>query len=310
MNVNEYLSKIGHPDPDALYPVLPSVSAARAWKRHPILFRLPADWIEALKNIEIHLAPTEYQQPFPNIMVVFPDGECVLASVLEFPAGRGLKLMYSYGVRPQTGGRAPSTLGFEMRLDKPGTMLDGTQVEEIEEVVRSSENLSKREADRVEFLARIVINACLLLSNHPLYRKHTEREQELIRIRKKGRREQKIEAEKKLKLMPQVIDFRVQPQVYNSYGTDTGTTKCPHWRKGYHRMQAYGPAWSLRRRIFVRPVLIHSDWLDGDDGNTVVYRGKGPGPDFPGAAGYAPEGVKPHIPYSEQPPDVWPAPPQ
>lgn len=40
-------------------------------------------------------------------------------------------------------------------------------------------------------------------------------------------------------------------------------TRAPHWRRGHFRAQACGPARSLRKLIFVAPILIHADRLGG-----------------------------------------------
>lgn len=46
----------------------------------------------------------------------------------------------------------------------------------------------------------------------------------------------------------------------------------PHWRRGHFRMQAFGPGMQERRLIFVAPVLIHADQLQGDAPTPKPYR--------------------------------------
>jgi hypothetical protein len=38
----------------------------------------------------------------------------------------------------------------------------------------------------------------------------------------------------------------------------------PHWRRGRFSLQAFGPGMQERRLIFVAPVLIHADQLQGE----------------------------------------------
>lgn len=46
----------------------------------------------------------------------------------------------------------------------------------------------------------------------------------------------------------------------------------PHWRRGHFRLQAFGPGMRERRLIFVAPVLIHADQLQGDAPVPKPYR--------------------------------------
>lgn len=46
----------------------------------------------------------------------------------------------------------------------------------------------------------------------------------------------------------------------------------PHWRRGHFRMQAYGTGKQQRKLIFIAPVLIHADQLQGDVPVPKAYR--------------------------------------
>jgi hypothetical protein len=39
----------------------------------------------------------------------------------------------------------------------------------------------------------------------------------------------------------------------------TGLSRRIHWRRGHWRMQPYGPESALRRRIWIKPMLVGSD---------------------------------------------------
>ncbi len=51
-----------------------------------------------------------------------------------------------------------------------------------------------------------------------------------------------------------------------------GASVAPHWRRGHFRMQPHGPGWQERKLIFVAPVLIHADQMQGELPAPKVYR--------------------------------------
>lgn len=46
----------------------------------------------------------------------------------------------------------------------------------------------------------------------------------------------------------------------------------PHWRRGHFRMQPFGIGNQLRKLIFVAPVLVHAEQLQGDVPAPKSYR--------------------------------------
>jgi len=46
----------------------------------------------------------------------------------------------------------------------------------------------------------------------------------------------------------------------------------PHWRRGHFRMQPFGIGNQQRKLIFVAPVLIHADQLQGELPAPKPYR--------------------------------------
>jgi hypothetical protein len=55
----------------------------------------------------------------------------------------------------------------------------------------------------------------------------------------------------------------------------TGATVRPHWRRGHHRRQPYGPQASLRKVIFIKPVLVKRVSFIGDVADTsVTYKAR------------------------------------
>lgn len=52
----------------------------------------------------------------------------------------------------------------------------------------------------------------------------------------------------------------------------TGAGVAPHWRRGHFRMQAHGAGNQQRKLIFVAPVLIHAEQLQGEVPAPRSYR--------------------------------------
>ena len=52
----------------------------------------------------------------------------------------------------------------------------------------------------------------------------------------------------------------------------TGSGVTPHWRRGHFRMQPFGIGNQQRKLIFVAPVLVHAEQLQGDVPAPKSYR--------------------------------------
>lgn len=50
-----------------------------------------------------------------------------------------------------------------------------------------------------------------------------------------------------------------------------GGAIAPHWRRGHFRLQPYGAGNQQRKLIFVAPVLIHADQLQGEVPGPKAY---------------------------------------
>lgn len=53
---------------------------------------------------------------------------------------------------------------------------------------------------------------------------------------------------------------------------EAGSGVAPHWRRGHFRLQAHGAGNQLRKLIFVAPVLVHADQLQGEAPAPKPYR--------------------------------------
>ena len=298
MNANDYLSRVGLGNPEQMsspgYPpgMIPVVGA-KQWLRRPVIYKLPANWVETLQQTDVNVPPDQYNQSYPSIMIQHPDGELTLASVVDFfsptrrnPNGeqaRYLELSHSYGLQsvPLPKGAQGkyshmwTRLGLTVRLDQAGWLESlNRDAKTIEESVRETERLTNKEIDDTRLYNRVAINALLLLAGHPLYRVRTERERLLLGQTKHFNRAKANDAKQRLRLMPQFIDFVNPPRIGMDYGTNTDLTKKPHWRRGHWRHQAFGPAWTDHKWLFIERVMIHENQSEGGDAETV-FNGKG-----------------------------------
>lgn len=83
-------------------------------------------------------------------------------------------------------------------------------------------------------------------------------------MRAKGLGERK--RAKLLKRMESLYDaIVVGPETLPAPATSSGAGSgvAPHWRRGHFRMQPHGPGSQERKLIFVAPVLIHAEQLQG-----------------------------------------------
>jgi hypothetical protein len=134
--------------------------------------------------------------------------------------------------------------------------------------------LSRDESQVSTACRRIALNSMLLLMeqgcrrigpDNPHYAARLQRYLEKARKRRDG----VGVADRNLRAVPvrydleRTIDLSVTERIATpaSDSATTGRTVSPHWRRGHWRMQAHGPAMTLRKRILIRPVLIHKDQL-------------------------------------------------
>lgn len=56
-------------------------------------------------------------------------------------------------------------------------------------------------------------------------------------------------------------------------GAGSGVTTSPHWRRGHFRSQPHGPGNTLRKRVFIEPVMVNAEYfLGGTQHTNTSYR--------------------------------------
>lgn len=105
--------------------------------------------------------------------------------------------------------------------------------------------------------AKVVLYIGLPEARKQVHKDRTELEAQL-RAKKSGGKRAKLE--RKLTLAVDYVEVSAPPLVSEvPHSTaPSGRTVKVHWRRGHYRMQAHGPQLSLRKLIFISPVLINA----------------------------------------------------
>jgi len=100
--------------------------------------------------------------------------------------------------------------------------------------------------------------------------------------RKRNRATGKIEAERNLRLAPQLYGFPQDIVLHTeertvadapASGTEEDSHRRPHWRRGHWKMHAFGPGLTQRKRLFIKPVLVNRHLLrEGGGIPQTLYR--------------------------------------
>lgn len=153
------------------------------------------------------------------------------------------------------------------------------------QLMRQMEGLTDESYDNEfelgETLQRIALNFSLLMTHYPIddkplnpdnWRKHRKDKQSKdSRVKARGR-ELALSDIRVIEFDQTVTLYDTESQPSSGVGEPTGHHVRPHWRKGHWRMQAHGPQLTLRKRLFIKPLMVRKDAFIGDLQNTsVVY---------------------------------------
>jgi hypothetical protein len=158
----------------------------------------------------------------------------------------------------------PGVKTIEDHLSKETTTTGSRQM-------TSAEDLISRGVER------IAINSMLLLSDLGAKEKGYANESYAMRLQERLKKARKgkgnsdaatVEAD--LLMQPVVWGFAQDVVLHNERSEhsagpheDTGREMPPHWRRGHWRMQAYGEKGLLRKRLFIKPVLVNKHLVAG-----------------------------------------------
>jgi hypothetical protein len=132
---------------------------------------------------------------------------------------------------------------------------------------------------------RVAINSMLLLADYGCKRLGPANPTHYNRLRRhletSQHQGQHVDnARRNLRLAPQLFGLPQDIRLYErepsrdlDCHSECTSTRRPHWRRGHWKMQAHGPSRSLRKRIFVKPVLVNHHMLGGREQTAeVAYR--------------------------------------
>jgi hypothetical protein len=265
----------------------------------PKIFRPSFEQCLAMEQIAPRVALADYAQPYPAMIVEFPEAYRQARSCLvDNRVFRGVHTpqFVRVGTPP---GELPS-LAVQVVSSSNSyrtAVADDTKAPTIEDCILRSFGLNSPLADPAApdeqqvtaGAMRLGVNAMLLLMEYgckhlgPANPSHFHRLQHHLEVaRRHGHRVH--ESELDLKFAPQLYGFAQEITLHEHdrqapTGTgpegDSDLHRRPHWRRGHWKMHAYGPARSLRKRILIKPVLVNAYLLqDGTAAGLTLYRAK------------------------------------
>lgn len=270
----------------------------------PKVFRPTLEQCLAMEQVAPRIAISDYAQPYPVMVIDLPE-EYQKQRVSAFGSTQGIPahapaciLIGAYGQPPWTIWLDivfNSGVGIQWALLPTDATIEDGIIREFGQDSYLPADLPANcfgsdERRIVAGLLRLAVNAMLLLADfgcrhlgplNPSHFRRLERYAALARRRNRGTG--KIEAERNLRLAPQLYGF---PQDIVLHGEErsggdppaSGTQeeeshRRPHWRRGHWKMHAFGPGLRQRKRLFIKPVLVNRHLLrEGGEIPQTVYR--------------------------------------
>lgn len=254
----------------------------------PKIFRPTYEQCLALEQVEPRMSVNDYRQPYPTMMVEFPERYQAILETDSEDFAKRTERAAPFCCTIHHDAELPclviSTL-WSNGLSIVRTIHHFGCAQTIQEVISNAKDLPddaitplpEEESSSLRAF-RVALNGLLLLTMYPgkvapENPSHYARlERYLTNARKHGDTEQ---AARDLRMSPLLCEFEQRVVLYDELHTDrrdsvpTGATVGIHWRRGHMRNQPHGPANTLRKLIFIKPVLIHSERGAGPE--TVIY---------------------------------------
>lgn len=249
----------------------------------PKLIRPTFDQCLAFEHVDLGVSFSDYQQPFPSVLV-------------EFPSAYRHRLTKEFGVKCPRGVMChhdeqsgyifcvtDSTEGRETIVDVLPPRPQFLHIEEALNIPADEGN----DIDQGRVLQRVALNLCLMLTMAGCRVVGPSDPKKLTKLkrRKAGNRKDRLRHLRLAKQkMPTLITFeqevtfdlkRKLPETSGEQSSHlTSNLKKPHWRKGHFRMQRFGPGRSKSKLKFIPPVFVNRRLFHGNESDTKsVYRG-------------------------------------
>lgn len=240
------------------------------------IFRPTVEQFEALEHIDININIKDYRQPFEAFILEIPDvycqkiyrdtGRVLPATIMMRHDEKQNRLVLGTGLYANK-----ALLCYSITDNKPT----------IEDSIKSKASYDYASGDMGMFqiLMRACVNFGLLMTHFgttnkgPQDKKMHEKHLKLLNKKNPVERER---AQRLLDNELQVITFAQDIVLYDRERDDTerdsdgqGGPVRPHWRRGHFRNQAHGPGNSLRKLIFVKPLMVNKKMFVGDTSDTL-----------------------------------------
>jgi hypothetical protein len=265
----------------------------------PKILRLTNLDYELLEETEVNVPLNEYKQPYPAMVVEFPEEYLKAREIPNIMAGELSRTTW----KPQDAINKPRCVvvaydeqsqvliadmlsndgqGFSCSIRDMAYNID----ENLERLLQPGNELadslpiSEDERDVAKRLMRAAINACLIAteigySKRPQNPVHLKRLQHYVDVARKKKSERLAKAQRDVRQHPQILEINQEVLLKTARErdrTEGGTERevGPHRRKGHHRRQRHGPALSLVKRIWIPPTRVNWHKFAGLDRNTSV----------------------------------------
>lgn len=250
------------------------VTIGDALLQGPKLFRPTAAMCEPLEQVAVTMTVQDYQQPFCNCVVEFPEDYSenrIVPAATESP--RFVKP--GFAVVRQVEGGVVLCLYFPAVGDRQGYTVNGGAFTTgtIEEHLGAAPWTNGGGIQHAPFI-RVVLNFLMLAAGGhrligPADPAQTETLRKRVKRAKKGRDKDKYdELRTRLRRLPSVYALAQEIKLFNREPPPAdpnpdadGTPKTPHWRKGHWRRVAVGAGRTERKLVYIEPVVVNGHLL-------------------------------------------------
>lgn len=249
----------------------------------PKLFRPTREQCEALARTRVSVGFEDYRQPYPAVVIEFPEDYRRAVAGRLGRAGCP-RLLVAY----HDEGRSGAVIVLAIWHPPPGgepitnVMVPRPEYRDMEDalarrVIGPGDDPGDFAA--AELAERLALNFCLMMTHLGVRVVGPLRPDEARRHRKLARSRYTEERERGELLSVgdfTLLDFDQHVRLHDTIepragdGVPTGVRRKPHWRRGHWRMQPCGTGRAEKRLSFVRPVFVNLRLFGGDLGNTAV----------------------------------------
>jgi hypothetical protein len=281
---------------------------SKALTTGPKVFLPTVEQCRALANVTVDLSVSDYFQPYPVMLYIFPreyiDELCLEfhqtlrpAAMLSHKLDKGLLVGANFENHTQIMGTfiSPDKL-LEDSLKKkvmnrrgPGT---GEEIDLVsfrtrqEMVAAGMDDDDLSDFDMTERIERLCMNLGLILAEYPVrvqplnpkeYAKQSANLASKSHYRRELGEKFIVSEMHEIKLVQEIKfheDQYLRKDGTISDGPPTGRLMPAHWRKGHWRRYRMERGWKQDHNVFIKPVRIHKEWDGGDtSGTQVTYKG-------------------------------------